>query len=102
MAAQGRIDEAVMLALHAQGSSTRAIAAHFGVKSPAVTRRLNLCGVKLVRGGQGKNADRRDQLAELVAESGSVRQAAMVMGLSETRAFQLWKDIRDGLGWQAQ
>jgi len=44
-------------------------------------------------------AVRRDQLAELVAEGALLKDAARVMGLSEARVWQVWKQIKQGLGW---
>lgn len=46
-------------------------------------------------------AAQRDRLAELVAESGSIAQAAKAMQITEARAYQIWAIIRAKLGPQA-
>jgi DNA-binding CsgD family transcriptional regulator len=45
---------------------------------------------------------RRNQLAELVAEGSLLKDAARAMGISEPRVWQLWRDIKGGLGQQAR
>lgn len=41
---------------------------------------------------------RRDQFAELVAEHGTITKASAIMGISQQRGSQLWRDIINGLG----
>jgi len=44
----------------------------------------------------------RAQLAELVSEGYSVAAAGRTIGVSQQRSSQLWAQVRDELGWQAQ
>lgn len=42
---------------------------------------------------------RRDELAELVSEGTSLKDAAALMGLTEKRIWQVWREVKQGLGW---
>lgn len=44
---------------------------------------------------------RRDELAERVAEGSTLVAAAQAMGMTDKRASQIWRRIKDDLGWQA-
>ena len=54
---------------------------------------------KYLAGQHEAAAQRCDQLAELVSEGYLIKDAAAKMGLSEARVWQVWKQIKDGLGW---
>lgn len=50
---------------------------------------------------KAQSASQCDQLADLAADGLLLKDAAAVMGLSQPRIWQLWRTIREGLGWQA-
>lgn len=45
--------------------------------------------------------ERLDNLADLIAEGATITAASKVLGISLARGSQLFKRIRDELGWQA-
>lgn len=47
------------------------------------------------------SAPRVDQFAEHLANGATIRNAAAMVGVSETRAHVWLKGIKAGLGWQA-
>jgi molybdenum-dependent DNA-binding transcriptional regulator ModE len=47
-------------------------------------------------------AKRRDELAAIMENGSTLDAASKIMGISFQRAGQLWKRIRDDLGWQAK
>lgn len=49
-----------------------------------------------------ETARQMDAIAERVAEGWSVAAAGRDIGVSQQRSSQIWKQVRDGLGWQAQ
>ncbi|WP_375290387.1 hypothetical protein [Qipengyuania sp.] len=60
-------------------------------------------GVIHWRDRRGRTAAQwRDLLAEEVAQGASVQAAAGKIGCGLQRGYSLWRDIRAGLGWQAQ
>lgn len=46
-------------------------------------------------------AKRRDDFADIVAEGGTVAEAARRMGMSYGAGKKLWRCVKDGLGSQA-
>lgn len=45
--------------------------------------------------------DRLDQLADLIGDGATITAAAHALGVSMQRGSQMFKRIRDELGWQA-
>lgn len=96
---RSKINHSEMIALYEAGSSTKELAERYGVKTPAITRALNACGVKPRKPQQA--APRMDALAELVADGMTIWGASRHLGITEARGNQIWARIRSKLGWQA-
>lgn len=56
---------------------------------------------KLLARQHEASAQRRDRLADLVSEGYLLKDAAKLMGMSEARIWQVWREVKQGLGWQA-
>lgn len=112
------INEAEMVALWHSGMSAKQIAAHFGVQSPAVTRRLNQVGIKVERRGMPVKKDRPpseyrrrysqyiaercDELAEHLEAGRSLLEASFAMRVSIATIYELFARIRRPMGGQAR
>lgn len=98
-----KVDTDQAAAMYRAGTPTRAIANHFGVQPPAITRALAKAGVAMTKRRPTMHGSaQRDRMAELVSEGASVKEAGKAMGLTESGAFWMWKQLRAGLGWQAR
>lgn len=85
--------------MHGRAVKQTDMAAAFGVSQGAVQRQLRRMGLVKAR---VSGADRRDQIAEAVANGATIAQAAQRAGISVGNARWIWRQIVKDLGWQAQ
>lgn len=81
------------------GMRGRALARALGVSESALHKKLAESGIAERRLSR---AERRAQLAEALCETGDVALAAVAIGVGRASAFELFREIRRELGWQAR
>lgn len=89
-----------MVAMYRRGVSIGEIASQFSVQPPAVRRVIVAAGLNLAK--VRPLADWKGELAEYVANGGTISGFSIVNGRSSNWAFAIWKLIRADLGAQAR